>query len=337
MRINKLTPAQESQIAVYREKWLKIGLSTAESGDDPWPAICRCYEAANLPPPKIRINLPSPMHSCFGCVLLTSAQVRAQAWAQVGDQVGAQVRDQVWAQVGAQVGDKVGRSVYGHHDAGWLSWFAYFAEVCGIKEGERLHGINEVAKSCGWWWPFENAVILTERPTQIYRDADHRLHNDTGSALLYPDGWGIWAIHGLRMDRKIIEAPETLTAAEVRDERNAEIRRHMLDRYKGLRGAEAQRAWIQDLRLMPISVEDITEKLQPSALTMWRLSHGDKPCECKLYKAKVPDDEDLAILMVTCTSTLKEVSLRVPPTIKTAAEARAWTFGGVNLAEAVET
>ena len=334
-RIEQLTEEQTARFSEFREQWLEIGLST-EPADRPRAeaGVKLAYKAAGLKPPSLVIWLDSPMAGAMGAALLRGeTKVGKRVWDQVRDQVRAQVGAQVWDQVRAQVWP----AVYGHHDAGWLSWFAYFAEVCGIKEGERLHGINEVAKSCGWWWPFENAVILTERPTQIYRDADHRLHNDTGPALLYSDGWGIWAINGLRTDRKIIEAPETLTAAEVRDERNAEIRRHMLDRYKGLRGAEAQRAWIKDLRLMPISVEDITEKLQPSALTMWRLSHGDKPCECKLYKAKVPDDEDLAILMVTCTSTLKEVSLRVPPTIKTAAEARAWTFGGVNLAEAVET
>jgi hypothetical protein len=48
------------------------------------------------------------------------------------------------------------------------------------------------------------------------------------------------------------------------------------------------------------------------------------------------DDEPLSILIVVCTSTAKEVPLQVPPTIRDAAEARAWTFGR-DLAKSVET
>ncbi len=201
---------------------------------------------------------------------------------------------------------------------------------------EMLAGQMEIARAAGWWWPFERAVILTERPTELHRNTEGRLHNDAGPAILYPDGWGIWALNGLPLDRRIIEAPETLTFSEVRDEPNTEVRRHMLDRFGGFRGSAAAGAWLKAGNLKPISSTDITNKLQPSALTMWKLSHGDESCECQLYRAELPEDEPLVLLWVICTSTLKEVFLRVPPTMKDAATARDWTFGE-NLAEAVET
>ena len=40
----------------------------------------------------------------------------------------------------------------------------------------KLDGLNKITKECGWWWPFENAVILTERPRYISRDDQFRLH-----------------------------------------------------------------------------------------------------------------------------------------------------------------
>jgi hypothetical protein len=280
-------------------------------------------------------------------------QVRGQVWDQVGGQVGGQVWDQVGGQVGGQVWDQVrgqvwdqvwdqvrgqvGRAVYGQHDAGWLAFYDFFATACGLESAKRLHGLNEVAQSSGWWWPFEHAVILTERPTEIHRNAEHRLHNDGGPALLYPDGFGIWALNGLRVAQRIVEQPETLTAIEVRDEANAEVRRHMLDRYAGQRGSAAQGRWLQDIGAKPISSVDITDKLQPSALTMWKLSNGEDPCLCRLYRADVSGDEPLVLLWVVCTSTLKEVFLRVPPTMLDAEKARDWTFGDVRLAQAVET
>jgi len=374
-KITKLTPAQLARIPEVRDQWLATGLST-ERADRPRAeaGVRLAYEAAGLEPPKIIVWLDSPMAGTIGAALLSGtkaagAQVRAQVgaqvwaqvrdqvrdqvgaqvWAQVGDQVwdqvgaqvGAQVRGQVWGQVGGQVRDQVGaqvyRAVWGQHDVGWLSFYAYFAEVCGLDAAKRLRGLSEVAAASGWWWPFSGVVILTERPTVLARDMENRLHSDTGPALLYPDGFGIWAIHGLRVDRRIIEAPETLTAAEVRDEPNAETRRHMLDRYAGLRGSAAAGRWLADMGRKPISQVDITAKMQPSGLSIWRMSHGDEPVMCKLYRAEMPDDEPLVLLWVVCTSTAKEVFLRVPPHMKDAAGARDWTFDGAELAEAVET
>jgi len=366
-KITKLTPAQLARIPEVRDQWLATGLST-ERADRPRAeaGVRLAYEAAGLEPPKIIVWLDSPMAGTIGAALLSGtkaagaqvrdqvwaqvraqvgAQVGAQVWDQVGDQVraqvgaqvGDQVWDQVWDQVGAQVGAQVYRAVWGQHDAGWLSFYAYFAEVCELAAATRLRGLKEVAAASGWWWPFSGAVILTERPTVLVRDAENRLHSDTGPALHYPDGWGIWAIHGLRVDRRVVETPETLTAEEVRDEPNAEIRRHMLDRYAGLRGSAAAGRWLSDMGLTPIGQVDITAKMQPSGLSIWRMSHGDEPVMCKLYRAEMPDDEPLVLLWVVCTSTAKEVFLRVPPHMKDAAGARDWTFDGAELAEAVET
>ena len=314
-KITKLTPAQVARIPEVRDHWLSVGLST-ERADRPRAeaGVRLAYEAAGLAPPKIIIWLDSPMAGAMGAALLTGTKV-----------AGAQV----WAQVY--------RAVWGQHDAGWLSFYAYFADVLGLASAQRLRGLNEVAQAAGWWWPFSGAAILTERPTVIHRDTEGRLHSDTGPALIYPDGWGIWAVHGLRVGRRIVEAPETLTAHEVRDEQNAEIRRHMLDRYAGLRGSAAAGRWLADMGLKPISQVDITAKMQPSGLSIWRMAHGDEPVMCKLYRAELPDDESLVLLWVVCTSTAKEVFLRVPPNMTEAAEARDWTFGGAALAEAVET
>ena len=220
------------------------------------------YDAAGLTPPSLFIWLDSPMAGAYGAAILADkkvwaqvgAQVRAQVRAQVGDQVRAQVGDQVWDQVWAQVGDQVGdqvgaqvwaqvraqvgdqvraqvrdqvwaqvyKSVWGQHDAGWVSFYDYMHNVVGIDQAAKLHGVAEVAKSSGWWWPFAGAVILTERPTGLHRDAENRLHAETGPALAYPDGWSIYAWHGVRVPAWVITGP---TVELIHAEENAEIRR----------------------------------------------------------------------------------------------------------------
>jgi len=194
-----------------------------------------------------------------------------------------------------------------------------------------------ICRSIGWWYPFADFCIVTDRPEILHVDDQGRFHCEDGPALRYRDGYGLWALNGLPLSSQIIERPDTLTAHQVRDEANTEIRRHMLDRYAGLRASAAAGKWLQDMGLEPISQEDITAKMQPSGLSIWRLTHGNSPVLCKLYRAELPDDEPLHLLWVVCTSTAKEVFLRVPPEIIDARAARDWTFGGADLALAVET
>jgi len=61
----------------------------------------------------------------------------------------------------------------------------------------------EVASSSGWWWPFKDVIILSERPTELHH-YKRRLHNCNGPALLYPDGWGIWSIKDIIFPRAAV-------------------------------------------------------------------------------------------------------------------------------------
>jgi hypothetical protein len=180
-------------------------------------------------------------------------QVGAQVWDQVWDQMWGQVRDQMWDQVWGQVWgqvrgqvrdqvrDQVYKAVYGQHDAGWLGWVDAFDRL-GLHDATApAQGLRRAAKAAGWWWPMRGAVILTERPTSITRDDLHRLHSETGPAISYPDGWGIWAVHGVRVPQLVVEHPEQITTAMVLAEPNQEVRRVMADRYGWDRLAEEGR------------------------------------------------------------------------------------------------
>ena len=74
-------------------------------------------------------------------------------------------------------------------------------------------------------------MILTERPTALHRDDRNRLHCDTGPALLYSDGWGLYRFHGVNVPQDVIENPAGITIERIRAEKNAEVRRVMIERY----------------------------------------------------------------------------------------------------------
>jgi hypothetical protein len=88
-----------------------------------------------------------------------------------------------------------------------------------------MSGLMMSAEHAGWYWPFENAVVITERPTTLKRDDRNRLHSETGMALSYSDGWGIYAWHGTRVPKEWIEDKKSITPDIALKWENAEQRR----------------------------------------------------------------------------------------------------------------
>ena len=147
------------------------------------------------------------------------------------------------------------------------------------------------------------AVILQDRHCVLKRDAEHRLHCDDGPAVAYPDGWAIHAWHGLRVEPRLIENPETITIKEIDGESNAELRRVKIERY-------GRGKFVIDSGAKVIHSDD------------WGT----------LYRREMPDSEPLVMVKVVNSTreqdgSCKSYWLRVPPGMQTARQAVAWTFG----------
>ena len=90
-----------------------------------------------------------------------------------------------------------------------------------------VEGLSLVARNAGWWWPMRDAAILTDRPDTLHRDPQGRLHCTTGPALRYRDGWGVYAVHGVRVPADLIE--DGWDVQRVLSEGNAEVRRAAIE------------------------------------------------------------------------------------------------------------
>ena len=110
-------------------------------------------------------------------------------------QSGYEVWKQFWGKTRAQAGYVSHHSAHGHHFVSDFAVIDFYSAVFP-KIAKPLQGVMEVARSAGWWWPFENAVVISERPVELHLDPEGRLHNTEGMALRYPDGFGFWAIDG---------------------------------------------------------------------------------------------------------------------------------------------
>ena len=70
---------------------------------------------------------------------------------------------------------------------------------------ERADAYQEVCQSVNYIWPNKDFVMVCARPTKINRDLRGQLHSDTEMAISYPDGWGIYALHGVRFPKDLWE------------------------------------------------------------------------------------------------------------------------------------
>ena len=279
-RIESLTPHQTARMAEFRDKWTAIGLSTAPA-DRPKAeaAIHKMYAAAGLKAPKKIVWCGSPLSQGLTKAIVTDGSFAAS--------VGASVR----------------ASGYGQHDAGWLAFYSFFREVCGLaSETAKLDSLTEQAQAAGWYLPHEHICWVSERHTTLHRDERGRLHCLTGPACAYPDGFAIHAVHGVRVPADIIEKPASITVARIDSEKNAEVRRVMVDRY-------GQARFLVDGGAKIVATDD----------------YGT------LYRRELPGDEPIVMVKVVNSTpepdgSFKDYFIRVPPTVTTAREAVAWSF-----------
>lgn len=63
----------------------------------------------------------------------------------------------------------------------------------------------------------------------LHRNMRGQLHCDGGMAVKYPDGWGVYALNGVRMKAEHVETPaEKLDGRAVLAESNVEVRRELM-------------------------------------------------------------------------------------------------------------
>src|SRR5437773_9461738 len=105
-RIESLTPDQIAQLAVYRDRWIAIGLSTEPADRQKAEESIRlAYQAGGMAIPRRIVWCQSPLSQgltrAVVLQIVKRASVRASVRDSVGDSVRASVRASVWDQLGA--------------------------------------------------------------------------------------------------------------------------------------------------------------------------------------------------------------------------------------------
>jgi len=183
------------------------------------------------------------------------------------------------------------------------------------RGSEASLSYDKLSSEVGAFWIFKRVCVITSKPRAILLDSRGRLHNEQGPAIVYPDGWGVYAWHGVRVPRYVIEDPRQISVRKINSEVNAEVRRVLIERYGFPRFLQDSGAQVLD------------EQVD---------SHGHP---IRLYRQEIAGDEPLVMVEVTNTTAeevlqadgtksleFKRYSLRVPPDMVDARAAIAWTF-----------
>jgi hypothetical protein len=117
-------------------------------------------------------------------------------WSQLndryGDRLGDQLKDHLRDPIGGDrisVDDGVWEGLSLWRDSAWLASMTCALSLAGLPNSPRLDAVCAACREVDWWWPMNETVVLTDRPTVISCDTSGRVHDADWPALAYADGY----------------------------------------------------------------------------------------------------------------------------------------------------
>jgi hypothetical protein len=340
-KIDKLIPEQEEQLVKFREEWLQIGLATGGANiaaitptivefykrigkEAPYIWQCKSPLQAQLVINLVRNHVDDTIKECVESegaanTIVSYGDMRDHTWCavqsvcknlEIKEPVTKESQDNILAKVRSLKMEYVNSYLYGSLEAYWIAWtlfpHLYIRPMHTDEQMILVRHWENLARNCFWWYPFEGACFVCDRPTFIGKDERGRMHNMTGAACSFSDGWKMYYVHGVEVPMYVIEHPEQIKVDKIQAERNVEVRRTMIERYDSLHGNGS-------------FILDVGAKLIHSD------GFGD------LYRVEQEDDEAIVMVKVVNSTpehdgTYRDYFVRVDPNCKTAHEAVAWTF-----------
>ena len=183
------------------------------------------------------------------------------------------------------------------------------SKLSGRFEPVIIEAIRREANGRSWvrwcstasslWWPYETLAIVCEPPISLSTDARQLPHAEEGPCVQWPNGWGAFAWHGTPIPPAWMTHKEALTPATVFAQANAELRRA---------GCEIC-GWNNLLKTLKAKLID----------------RDPDPQIGELIEVRLPRIGRSRFLRVLC-GTGRLFALPVPPGMRTALEANAWTY-----------
>jgi len=315
-KIKSLTPEQEARISEFVEKWSRR-VEQPTNSEAAREHVLLMYEIAKLPPPKIIVEVASPLAAQFAHWIAEVVDDPVQIRALAEGCANPNTREETVKKC-IQLGCKPNLRVYhsfqsygGCGDYGWVSYYDYIHEVLGVRYGELEMRYLQSMYDAGVYdmLLYNDLAIYCCNPLYIKRSdrVYPRMHSADSPAIAWSDGVELYFWHGVEVPRKYIMEKDSITREDIMGETNAERRRALYE----ILGAER---WAELL-----GVECIDEDIDDQGRMM------------RLHRTHEPDpiaEEYLYFLECVCPSTGRVYFLSVPPTLDPVNvwSAKAWLF-----------
>ncbi|MDY6901133.1 MAG: hypothetical protein SWZ49_24085, partial [Cyanobacteriota bacterium] len=366
--ITQLTPEQEALIPVYRDKWLKIALSTERvNKDKATEAIKAGYKLIGEDEPEVlffdgiysaikelndhsiikNMGLYTDLLKGIRFPLKSNVTVTEKIENSYGSQdPQAILSENLLKKLHTELIDKIHEPIEEKWDITYYSQLSeqldeegYFIPFdCDRRVGVELdlliaecsyydfcisvlnypynqnqwNILQNIAKYCGWIFPYQDTCIVSNRPTSLSFDEQNNLHADGKPAIEYADGFKVYSHHGIWLPEKYgkIQSSEWRSHWLLSEE-NAELRR---------------------ILIQAIGYDKICQELGAIELDSWNEYTLLKIENYTEINPEHPQNysEPMHLLKMTCPSTGFIHFLRVPPDINSARTAITWINWGID-------
>ncbi len=308
--LESLTPEMEKRLPEIAQFWIERSLQTGPSDRSLMEgAVRQVYRSVGLEEPSLIVWVGSPYGGqIVGNLLENNGK---EYWEQIKD-CSLEELEKILAE-NKEISPHFLLNCDGQFDSHWVSFYDFFYELGIIGENKEWFEAMKVLTQTGWWTPFEDFVVMTERPDFIKLNGLGQLHSLDGPAIQYPDGWGFYSIDGTRVPGWIIMESDKITPQTIFKEDNLEIRRVMCEIY-GWENLTAEENGFKLLNSCPDA------------------ANGSNV----LYLYSTPEElfGEVRVNILLCTNAtpetdgkIRQFGLVIPEDIKDAREAVAWTFG----------
>ena len=296
-KLESLTPEQEAQIPVFRQKWIDkfYNNNGVIDKENAVKQIHWLYKHCEQKEPKVMF-----MDSPLGCQLL----IKALKEKEKNENYDFSNIKSFLKNINQEKEEKC---YYGDvSDYGWSATYEYIYSLNFFTEYDWSNFL-EMKKllECGIFeiYAFETVCILCSIP-KVYQNAENKLHREDGPAVIFKDGFSLYFWNGIAVPQKWIEQKNKITKKDISSEKNAEKRRCLREILGTRRFSE----------LLGIEIVDSDKDDCGEVMNLWKTKTMDETIGDFIY-----------FYDGICPSTKREYFICVPK-CDNVWNAKAWTF-----------
>ena len=113
--------------------------------------------------------------------------------------------------------------------SGYYSFYNYCNEVLHINyKSQQKWDCYLKLSNCGLIYPFEDFVVISEKPTSI-KIKNMVLHSDNSPSIEYADGFKVYSLNGIQVPEWLVMTPaEKIDPKLALEEKNADVQREII-------------------------------------------------------------------------------------------------------------